>query len=103
MASGIQCALSPLSSAAILRFIPFLCVQTPTLSWSHVITSRDILTRRMEELERIAHEMAGAEFELTAPADVSDVLFKVLALPPPPCAVIRGSRHLSTKVGADIA
>ena len=52
----------------------------------------------MEELERTAQEMAGMEFELTAPADVSEVLFKVLKLPPPPCAIIRGSRHLSTKV-----
>ena len=53
----------------------------------------------MEELERTAREMAGVEIELTVPADVSDVLFRVLALPPPPCASIRGSRHLSTKVG----
>ena len=65
--------------------------------------SRDILTRRMEELERIAHEMVGQEFELTTPGDVSDVLFKVLGLPPPPCAAIRGSKHLSTKVRAESA
>lgn len=63
------------------------------------LARRDILTRRMEELERTAQEMAGVDFELTTPADVSEVLFKVLKLPPPPCAIIRGSRHLSTKVG----
>ncbi len=77
------------------------CIVVPARSPSQgsIIARRDILTRRMEELERTAQEMAGVDFELTTPADVSEVLFKVLKLPPPPCAIIRGSRHLSTKVG----
>ncbi|PRW44411.1 helicase and polymerase-containing TEBICHI isoform X1 [Chlorella sorokiniana] len=49
-------------------------------------TEEPQLQRRIQELEALAHQAAGREFNLGSPQEVSHVLFEVLAIPPPPNA-----------------
>ena len=48
---------------------------------------RPPMLRRLQQLERAAAELAGGvSFNLSAPSEVSKVLFEKLKLPPPPQA-----------------
>ncbi len=43
----------------------------------------DLITRKLKNLEARAYRLAGREFELTCPADISVVLFQELQIPFP--------------------
>ena len=60
--------------------------------------ARATLNRRKTELEATAQNLVGKSFSLAAPAEVSNVLFVTLHLPPPAGAKRFKNGTFSTKV-----
>ncbi|XP_078428981.1 MUS308 and mammalian DNA polymerase-like protein isoform X2 [Wolffia australiana] len=58
------------------------------------LQARQILARKVRELEKEAYRLAGRAFSLYTPADVANILYSQLKLPVPECA--KGKQHPST-------